>query len=447
MPAVHFKITLRWIMHIGVVCPPAIGHLNPMCALAHELKGRGNKITFFAVADAAALIESSGIDCVIFGKTEFPTGSLGAIQRRQGQLTGFTALRFTQAYMRRVRQAMFQHLPYEIKKTGLNGILIDQACLGCGTIADYCGVPFVMICNALPLNWEDRVPPVITCWRYRDTLAARFRNKLANYMFVQLLTRRTFNTIQIQRTAWGLPPYSHWQDSRGLGIICQLPVEFDFPRKELTDDFHYVGPLQNPLRDESISYKRPRFPFERLSGKPLIYASLGSMQNQIRDIFYKIAAACDCLDAQLVISLGDPESPVLSTDFPGNPIVVKYAPHQQIIDRAALVITHAGLNTTLGALSSGVPMVAIPITFEQPGVAVRMVRTGAGEMLPVSKLTIDRLRKLVTRVLSTESYRENALRMKEAIHRAGGVVRAADIVLEAVTTKRHVLRGRLISVE
>jgi zeaxanthin glucosyltransferase len=322
--------------------------------------------------------------------------------------------------------------------------VIDQVSGGGGTIADYCGVPFVTVCNALPLNWEDRVQPFFTPWQYCDAMTARLRNRLANRMFVQLL-RPSFNFVQRQRVAWGLPPYSDWQGARGLAAICQLPAEFDFPRKELPDTFHYVGPLQNPLRGESISYKCPPFPFERLNGKPLIYASLGTMQNQIWEIFRKIAAACDDLDAQLIISLGDPGSSDPPSALPGAPIVVTFAPHQQIIDRAALVITHAGLNTTLGALSSGVPIIAIPITNGQPGIAARTVWTGAGEMLPVSKLTTDRLRKLVTRVLATESYRNHALRMKEAIRGAGGVARAADIVLEAVTTKRPVLRDKCTS--
>jgi zeaxanthin glucosyltransferase len=428
--------------HIGVICPPAIGHLNPMCALAHELNRRGNKVTFFAVADVAALIESSGLDCQIFGEAEFPIGSLVAITRRQGELTGLAGLRFTRTCLHRWMQGTFRYLPSEIKKAGLDGLVIDQVSVGGGTTADYCGVPFVTVCNALPLNREDRVPPYFTLWQYHDTVVSRFRNRFANYIYVQLLLRSFINDVQTQRVAWDLPLYSNWQDSRGLGVICQLPAEFDFPRKELPDDFHYVGPLQDPFRSESIRYKGPPFPFERLSGKPLIYASLGTLQNKIWDIFHKIAVACDGLDAQLVISLGDPESSGPYADLPGAPIVVPFAPHQQIIDRAALVITHAGLNTTLGALSSGVPMIAIPITNEQPGIAVRMARTGAGEVLPVSKLTTVRLRKLITRVLLNESYRNHALRMKEAIHNAGGITRAADIVLKAVTTKKPVLQNK-----
>jgi MGT family glycosyltransferase len=164
------------------------------------------------------------------------------------------------------------------------------------------------------------------------------------------------------------------------------------------------------------------------------------LQNAARTESINIAAACDGLDAQLVISLGDPASAGPPTDLPGCPIVVSFAPQQQIMDRAALVITHAGMNTTLGALSSGVPMIAIPITNEQPGTATRMVHTGAGEMLPVSRLTTSRLRQLITRVLGTETYRTQALRMREAIQQAGGVARAADITVQAVRTGQPVLR-------
>lgn len=133
-------------------------------------------------------------------------------------------------------------------------------------------------------------------------------------------------------------------------------------------------------------------------------------------------------------SLGDPTATLPESALPGSPIVVGFAPQQQLIDKAALVITHAGLNTVMGALSSGVPLVAIPNTSEQPGIAARLKRTEAGEALPVSRLTVRRLRALVSQVLKTDSYKQSAGEMQQAICRAGGISRAADIVLRAVTS-------------
>jgi len=42
--------------HIGVICPSATGHLNPMCALGRELQRRGHGITFFGVPDAQSKV-------------------------------------------------------------------------------------------------------------------------------------------------------------------------------------------------------------------------------------------------------------------------------------------------------------------------------------------------------------------------------------------------------
>lgn len=69
--------------------------------------------------------------------------------------------------------------------------------------------------------------------------------------------------------------------------------------------------------------------------------SLGTLQNGRPEVFARIAEACAPLNVQLVIS-------------------------------------HAGLITTLTALDCGVPVLAIPITNEQPGIAARLASCGAG---------------------------------------------------------------------
>jgi zeaxanthin glucosyltransferase len=73
--------------------------------------------------------------------------------------------------------------------------------------------------------------------------------------------------------------------------------------------------------------------------------------------------------------------------IPSNAIVVSKAPQIELLKRAALCITHAGINTALESLAQGVPMVAIPIGFDQPGVAARIAYHGAGEFVEVGDLT------------------------------------------------------------
>lgn len=125
--------------------------------------------------------------------------------------------------------------------------------------------------------------------------------------------------------------------------------------------------------------------------------------------------------------------------LPGNPLVVKYAPQLELLQKASLNITHAGLNTTLESLSYGVPMVAIPVTDDQPGVAARIAWTGAGEFVPLSRLSVPRLRKTIKRVLTKESYKQNALRLQEDIRSYEGVSRAVDIIEQAVSIGKPVI--------
>nr|WP_246141774.1 nucleotide disphospho-sugar-binding domain-containing protein [Hyella patelloides] len=125
--------------------------------------------------------------------------------------------------------------------------------------------------------------------------------------------------------------------------------------------------------------------------------------------------------------------------MPGNPLVVKYAPQLELLQKTSLNITHGGLNTTLESLSYGVPMVAIPVTDDQPGVAARIAWTKVGELVKLSSLNVDSMQKTVERVLKESSYKQNAVRLQKAIRRNEGVNRAVNIIEQAVLTKKPVI--------
>jgi zeaxanthin glucosyltransferase len=114
--------------------------------------------------------------------------------------------------------------------------------------------------------------------------------------------------------------------------------------------------------------------------------------------------------------------------LPGDPIVVRYAPQLEIVKKSAVVITHAGLNTVLESLAEGVPLVALPLGNDQPGVAARVAARGAGVVIPQKKLTARRLRAAVRSVLSEPGYRRAATALKNSIAAADGLNRAADII-------------------
>lgn len=419
--------------HFGIFCPGALGHLNPMCNLGRELLRRGHSVTLFGVPDVRAKVTSAGIAFGQIGAREFPSGSLEATYRTLGKMDGLAGLKFSIDFFKKETKMLFSNAPEAVCSAGIDALIIDQTSLAVGTIADHLKIPFVTVCNALLINREPSVPPYFTNWPYQTTPWAILRNRAGNAL-LEYLTRPIWQMITRQRQQWKLPPYPHREAAYSqLAQICQLPAVFDFPRQRLPQCLHYVGPLSDPQGSEPITFDNLSFPFEQLTGQPLVYASLGTLQNRNWTIFQTIAAACLDLDVQLVISLGNPSQDTREIDLPGTPIVVAYAPHQQLISRSALVITHAGMNTVIGALSYGVPLIAIPITNEQPGIAARMARTGAGKVVPLKKLTAPKLRAAIVEVLHEKAYRENAAKVKAAIQSAGGVSVAVDIIERALT--------------
>jgi zeaxanthin glucosyltransferase len=242
-------------------------------------------------------------------------------------------------------------------------------------------------------------------------------------------------TINQQRRAWGLPAARGMNGAfSGLAQIAQLPAALELPGRRLPPGFHHTGPWTDAAGRAPVD-----FPWSRLDpDQHLAYVSMGTLQNGILQTFRVIAEACSGLDLQLVISLGGGQNPALLGDLPGDPVVVGYAPQLELIRRSALTISHGGLNTALESLAWGVPMVVLPVTYDQPGVGARVEWSGVGQSIPVGRLTVDRLRDAVRSVLGDPAYRERAGRLQSSIEAAEGLNRAADLIEGAFGTGRTV---------
>jgi zeaxanthin glucosyltransferase len=420
--------------HIGLICPPASGHLNPMTTLGYELKQRGHRVTLVGMQDAKSKTLAAGLEFWAIGEAEFPAGATANSLAKMGQLSGLAAFRYTVELFKKITATLLQEAPSAIRSAGVEILLIDQTSFGGSTVAQLLNIPFISVCCALMLNQEPSIPPFNSPWSYHASWWARLRNQ-AGHELMARMAKPISELLTEYRQQKNLPAFRHPDDAYSqLAQLCQQPAAFEFPRQSLPDCFHFTGPYANPASREPTS-----FPFDKLTEQPLIYASLGTVQNRLLGIFKTIAEACQDLDAQLVIALGGGSTPELLPSLPGSPLVVGYAPQLELLQRATLTITHAGMNTALESLSNGVPMVAIPIANDQPGVASRIEWTGTGEVVSLKRLSISRLRSAIEQVLAKDSYKEKAVKMQEAIQAAGGVSRAADIVEQVISTGKPVL--------
>lgn len=421
--------------HFGIICPAVTGHLNPMTTLGYELQSRGHRVTVVGILDAEKKAHAAGLDFKAIAPLDYPYGTMARFSQELGKLSGLAALRYTINWIQKLTAILLQQAPQVIKTAGIEALLVDQVSAGGGTVAEYLNIPFISVSAALMINEDVSVPPFNTSWHYNSAWWGKIRNKIG-YRLLRQVREPIRATIAEYRREWNLPPHYYQNDAYSpLAQLCQQPAEFEFPRANLPRCFHFTGTYHN-----LISRVKVDFPFEKLTGQPLIYASMGTLQNRLIEVFETIAQACEKLDAQLVMSLGGGISQESVPKFSGSPLVVGNAPQLELLQKASLTITHAGLNTALESISHGVPMVAIPIANDQPGVAARIVWTGCGEMV-LPKLNVSKLRGAIERVLTQESYRHNTVRLQTANQQAGGVTKAADIIEQVMSTGKPVLAG------
>jgi zeaxanthin glucosyltransferase len=406
-------------MKLGFICPNAQGHLNAMIALARQLQSRGHDVVFLYSSGAGGLPFVPGPD-----KDHFDE-NIGEASKMQGE----DALKFGMRLLMTQTEAILRSLPAIVQANGVDALLLDtvQYYIELGPMQ--LGMPYIHVSAALHRDYSGYTPPHFSDWPHETTPAALARNREGVAQWAKIVGEANAG---VRAYAEKARLKIHWEDLGStlspLALISQTPRAFDFESSHWPPQFHHTGPFHDDKGRAKID-----FPWERLTGEPLIYASMGTILNGRPDVFRTIVAAVGKHKGlQLVLSVGAQVDLEQIGPIPGNAIVVKRAPQLELLKQASVCITHAGLNTVLESLAQGVPQVAIPIAFDQPGVAARIAHKQTGVVTTLDKLTTDHLSTLVGEVLNDSTYRNNARKLQKAIAEADGLSIAADLVQESL---------------
>src|SRR4030088_570159 len=406
-------------MKLGFICPNVPGHLNPMTALARHLQARNHEVVLLYSNGAA------GLPFVPDPHGNHIQENLPELSKMQGD----EVLEFSARLLMTQAEGILQSLPAMVEANGVDALLIDAVQIYVELGAMQLGIPYIHISNALHLDYTGYTPLCLYGWPHQTTPQALARNREGVAKFVKLLDK---HNAGVKAYARGAGLKIDWEDLGStlspLASITQTPRAFDFESSHWPPQFHHTGPFHDGKGREKLD-----FPWERLTGEPLIYASMGTILNGRADVFRTIVAALTKhKDLQLVLSVGDQVDPEVIGPVPSNAIIVKQAPQLELLKQTSVCITHAGLNTVLESLAQGVPQVAIPVTFEQPGVAARIAQKQTGVVTSLDKLTADYLSTLLDEVLTESTYRENAGKLQKGIPKANGLSVAADLVEESL---------------
>ena len=415
----------RW--HFGVLSIAGTGHLNPFILLSQQLRDQGHKITFFDKPKIEDQVRQAGLEFFPIGGNISPFKGKGPTVDNASFRSDLSTLRFNLKRVAHDLEIYLQDTPSALMRTGVDVLLIDEIALTGPTVAQALRLPYFIISTSVPHNFGWDAFPPFSGYRYSTSWLSGLQNALLEISALRMRgpIRRVLDEYRRQ---FGLG--SGREVARlfpALAQITQLPQCLDFPRTKLPSNFYYTGPFINRAARPHVE-----FPWNRLNGRPIIYASLGTTRNVLPTVFRHIAEACHDLDLQLVISLGGRFDPEMFADLPGNPLVTRYAPQLELLKLAKIVITHGGSNTVFEALMEGKPMVAIPLALDQPAIAARLTRLRIAEVLPVMRLSAKRIRTAVTKLLTDPSYRDAAVEMQSKLQSLHGLEHAVEVIEKAL---------------
>jgi MGT family glycosyltransferase len=118
--------------------------------------------------------------------------------------------------------------------------------------------------------------------------------------------------------------------------------------------------------------------------------------------------------------------PAALDPLPANVLARRFVPQPEVLARAALFVTHGGMNSVNEAMYAGVPMLVVPQGADQPLVARRVVELGAGLSMRTEDAAEGSVHALAQRLLNDPRFRAAATILQVAQRQAGGYRRAAD---------------------
>jgi MGT family glycosyltransferase len=406
---------------------PYSGHVLPCLSLARTLRSRGHAVAFYTGAAARGTVEREGFACFSFE----------ALADRVAEVTSSVDhsdhpelyARLTERYtsvaeknpLKRLRrvQNMYQEMvvgTVAAQVADLNGILADWK-------------PDVVLADAfmwgpvLILREKQDASVVVFSFfagcmvpgpgapphgfglpRPRNWLT-RALTRVAGAIALRATKRVRLAANEVRREHGLQPLPSTYFESVGqmpLHLVASSP-EYDYERRDLPASVHYVGPC---VYDPSPDSEGQTWAETLTSARRVVYVTEGTCQVRRPLLLRAAAEGLGGLPLQVVMTTGrqrDPGSLDLGP-LAANVIVHSWVVQSELLPKCSVV-------------ARGIPLVVVPMEWDQLENAQRVVEAGAGLRISPRRCSAKRLRAAVERVLTEPSFAENARRIAASFSR------------------------------
>lgn len=376
-------------------CIPAHGHTNPTLGVVRELVNRGHQVWYYSYNVMREKIESAGATFVSCDDYDMEQKLTPKDAVRVGK-----DLVFSTRILVDTTLALDDKVCKDMEQMQPDCIVADSMAVWGKAVALKLGIPFVSSTTTFAFNQH----------------SAKIMKQSIGELFKMIFSMSKINKDIKRLQDKGYPIKSVLdiiQNDDNTHTVVYTSPEFQPCSDTFSDKYAFVGP----------SVRLAESQIEKTKNK-LVYISMGTVNNDMLLLYKKFISALGKTDYQVIMSVGSLVPMEKFGDLPENISVYESVDQIAVLEKADVFFSHCGMNSVNESLYFGVPLIMMPQTAEQGGVAERVSQLGAGVKLEkVSETTIV---EAVELVLKNPSYGKNAAVIAEGFKHCAGAKGAAD---------------------
>ena len=380
-------------------CIPAHGHTNPTLGVVRELIARGHQVWYYSYEMLREKIEETGavfVPCDAYDMEQ-------QLDPKQSVRVG-KDLAFSTKILVDTTLALDDKVCADMQRLNPDCIVADSMAIWGKAVAMKLGIPFVCSTTTFAFN------------QHSAKIMKQSPGEILNMILSAPKIAKDIKRLQEK----GYPVRNVLDligsDENAHTIVYTSP-EFQPCAETFSDKFAFVGPSIRPAV-ETVEKTRDI----------LVYLSMGTVNNDMMPFYRRCISALAEAPYQIILSVGNLVSVEEFGDLPEHISVFSHVDQIAVLQQADVFVSHCGMNSVSESLHFGVPLVMLPQTAEQKGVAQRVHQLGAGVKL--NKSDAESLLNGIDTVLCNPGYRERAAKLSEGFRRCSGAKGAADKIMQ-----------------
>jgi len=380
-------------------CIPAHGHTNPTLGVVRELVSRGHQVWYYSYNMMREKIESAGATFVSCDNYDMEQRLLPKDAVRVGKDLAFSTKILVDTTL-----ALDDKVCQEMSELKPDCIVADSMALWGKAVARKLGIPFVSSTTTFAFNQHS---------------AKVMKQGIGD--LVKMLFSIPQTTKQIKRLQSKGYHVKNVLDIIGndddTHTIVYTSTEFQPCSETFSDKYAFVGPLVRPATIK-VEKKRDK----------LIYISMGTVNNDMMALYKRCLSAFADTYYQVIMSVGNLVSIEEFGVLPENISVFTHVDQIAVLQQADVFVSHCGMNSVSESLYFGVPLIMLPQTAEEDGVAERVYQLGAG--IKLDKSDASSILGAINKIFANDTYRQKAIKLADGFKRCSGAKGAADKIMQ-----------------